>query len=94
MLEVLHSRLIERVDVYVEGSWGDNELGKSDVVFTVFGDKGVPCSIEMDTGSYGVVHIGLKIENNRVVDYDGVMSFPEHVVDILTDMGYNCEDIA
>lgn len=81
-------------DVVKEYSSGHVEiLGKFDNSLELIRSEDDHFIIEWIIEDYDVVHIGLDLEGNQIIDYDGVFELPEPVVSFLTTLGYDCSEV-
>jgi hypothetical protein len=71
-----------------EGSWGQRDVGEHESTMTLYATGG-ELTIEWDVPGLAITeHIGLEMEGQRVVGYDGVMSFPRPAYKWLRSLGY------
>lgn len=49
--------------------------------------------VEWIIEGYDVIHIGLDLIDDQIVDYDGVFELPEPIVSFLTTLGYDCTEV-
>lgn len=78
-----------------QSSYSDTELGNYESTMELFrDDNGVPSMIEWDVPELEETeHIGLEIEGNDVVGYDGIWSLPQQAIDFLEKLGYDCSEV-
>lgn len=93
-MKVISSKIFTS-GVIREGSWGHHELGDHQSTMTVYGnDAGEPVMIEWDIPSLEETeHIGIELDGRSVTGYDGVMCIPDQAIELLEELGYNCDDI-
>jgi hypothetical protein len=79
--------------LFLEGSWGERDLGEHESTLELFYEKDNTGFIEWDIPELGLFeHIGLWFDIDRdgkrsLSDYDGVMSLNDHAIAILRKNG-------
>lgn len=93
-LETLATKTFPKQEIIQEGSWGARGLGAHELTMILYRD-GSHVFIEWDFPSLEMTeHVGLELEGQTVVGYDGVMSFPNPAYEWLRELGYSiAEDV-
>ncbi len=87
-LETVATTTFPALPFVSEGSWGSRNVGKHASTMTLYREN-EQLFIEWDIPALETTEtIGLGLEGKRIVDYDGVMSFPRPAVKWLRSLGY------
>jgi hypothetical protein len=87
-LETIASITFPAKEIIQQGSWGERSLGRHASTMTLY-RQGADVFLEWDFPSLETTEtIGLGLEGKRIVDYDGVMSFPRPAYKWLRSLGY------
>ncbi len=82
------------VDLYEENSFGvTREENAVETHFTACVKSDGNGWFEVDGGEDWYAEGGLWFEGKTLVDYDGVYSLPEEIVELLENNGFNCDEI-
>jgi hypothetical protein len=86
--------LTRNVDLYEENSFGvTREQNAVETHFTACVKPDGNGWFEVDGGVDWYAEGGLWFEGKTLVDYDGVYSLPEEIVELLENNGFNCDEI-
>lgn len=90
---VLCQRTFPNQRIISESSMATRDLGTTDVTVIVYARDNVISYVDIDFGKYGYESLGVTFEGKKVVDYEGMYSFPSVVAELLTELGYDCSEI-
>jgi hypothetical protein len=77
-----------------EWSYGVVPIGKHKSTMTLYRSGIEEYFIEWDVPALDESYeIGLKIEGQKVVGYDGIMSLPEQAINLLKEQGFDTQEV-
>lgn len=96
MVEIANKKLEWTGKVRYESSAGVTPSVQAKSEAELFFRDGVPSMIELvvtfENGEDDVEHIGLGFEGKKLVDYDGIISFPPQIIPWMEGMGYDMSE--